>query len=87
MEELHEGNDSPWALVRSEAAAESPDWGKVLGPSIAFVEMARALGATALNPFMSSVTLEVAVRPSGRLRLKRRERKSARFSDISKSAL
>ena len=43
MEELHEGNDSPWALVRSEAAAESPDWEKVLGPSIAFVEMAEAL--------------------------------------------
>lgn len=43
MEKIHVGEDSPWTLVKREAAAESPDWERALGPSNGFVEMAKAL--------------------------------------------
>ncbi len=36
---------------------------------------------------INSVTLDVGVRPAGRLREKRRDRNSARSADISNSAL
>ena len=43
MEELHDGEGSSWAIVRAQAAAESPDWEAVRQPASGFVEMARAL--------------------------------------------
>lgn len=45
MEELHDGADSSWGIVRRQAGAESPDWDAVRQPASGFVEMARVLGA------------------------------------------
>jgi len=43
MERVHEGKDSPWAVARTQADADPPDWGS-LGEGVgAFAEMAEAL--------------------------------------------
>lgn len=45
MERVHEGNESPWAVVKVQAGAETPDWERLRDAAIEFVEMARALEA------------------------------------------
>lgn len=45
MERVHEGNDSPWAIVRRQAATDAPDWDALREPLTGFTEMAEALRA------------------------------------------
>ena len=45
MGRIHEGGESPWAVVQAQATAETPDWDVLRKPAIGFVEMADALRA------------------------------------------
>lgn len=78
MERVHEGRESPWAIVQAQGIRDTPDW-ELLGTRVApFVEMADALErakhpdtrASAEGYAAAARSLEGAVRAADAARLR-----------------
>ena len=63
MERIHDGATSPWAVVKAQVGADTPDWDAVRKPATGFVEMGEVLTSAKSADIRASADGYVAAAP------------------------